>query len=297
MIFDLAGGVRSIAELVLQPHDVDRIARAVRCDPRHQEAGQTRIGVGERQEAVAHRRRAEPFVPDQPKGALTGIRHRIGARRVGAHVAAALFLGHRHAQRDALFLRDRAQRCVIGAADERIDPRLRPLGFAAQRGYRRIGHVDRAHRPRLGLREHRQHRGMRNMPARSPGPPRDVVDAVIHRERHQRMIRRMKPGLVQPPTETVERHEFRRMAIGERAEFQHMLAADRGTEFGQRRRQPCAALAVDRLGHCRIGGEQVAPREFTRLIGHVVRLQKGRGCESDHDALPAAFAAMPLHCI
>ena len=55
----------------------------------------------QRQEGVRHRRRAEPLVPGQPPALAVGL----GAGGVGAHVRAALLLGHRHADRRARLLR------------------------------------------------------------------------------------------------------------------------------------------------------------------------------------------------
>ena len=62
---DLARRVRAVAELVLQ-----RWMCIVFCTPsgapaRHQEARQPALGLRQRQERVAHRRRAEPLVPDE----------------------------------------------------------------------------------------------------------------------------------------------------------------------------------------------------------------------------------------
>ena len=62
---DLRGGVGVVAELVLQALDVEGVAAAVGEDARQQEAGQALVGLGEHQEHVGHRRRAEPLVADQ----------------------------------------------------------------------------------------------------------------------------------------------------------------------------------------------------------------------------------------
>ena len=59
---DLAGGVRAVAELVLEPLDLDRVALAVGGEARHQKAGEPALGLGEDEERVAHRRRHEPLV-------------------------------------------------------------------------------------------------------------------------------------------------------------------------------------------------------------------------------------------
>ena len=59
---DLRRRVRAVAELVLQPVDVERVAPAVREDARQQVARQPARRLREDEERVAHRRRAEPLV-------------------------------------------------------------------------------------------------------------------------------------------------------------------------------------------------------------------------------------------
>jgi hypothetical protein len=54
--FDFRGGVGAIAELVLQALDVDSVARAVGQPARHEQAGQSALGLGEHQVRVALRR-------------------------------------------------------------------------------------------------------------------------------------------------------------------------------------------------------------------------------------------------
>src|SRR3546814_6385370 len=50
---------------------------------RDEEAGEPAFGIGEGQESIAHRRRAEPFMPGQAVPAILAGRPR--ARRVGAN--------------------------------------------------------------------------------------------------------------------------------------------------------------------------------------------------------------------
>ena len=75
----------------------------------------------EDEERVAHRRRAEPLVAGE---LVLAVADRLGARRVGADVGAALLLGHRHAAERAALPGRRAQ---AGVVLERREPRL-PLG-------------------------------------------------------------------------------------------------------------------------------------------------------------------------
>src|SRR6476620_4292079 len=60
---DLRRCVRSVAELVLEPVDVEGVALAVRQDARQQVTRQPARRLREDEEYVAHRRRAEPLVP------------------------------------------------------------------------------------------------------------------------------------------------------------------------------------------------------------------------------------------
>src|SRR6266498_3040086 len=83
--------VRSIAELVLQPHERDRVACAVGSHARQQEAREARGGLREDEVCVALRRREEPLVAAHPVAAGAV---RLGASDVRANVAAALSLGH-----------------------------------------------------------------------------------------------------------------------------------------------------------------------------------------------------------
>ena len=107
---DLAGGVRAVAELVLQPLQAEAVALAVRRPAREEEAGEAALGLGEDEEGVAHRRRHEPLVAGQlVLGAGAAAVHRAGERGVGADVGAALLLGHPHPGEGAALVRRRAR--------------------------------------------------------------------------------------------------------------------------------------------------------------------------------------------
>ena len=114
------------------------------------EAREARGRLGEHEEDVARRIGAEPLVAGELEPAVAD---RLGARGVGAHVRAALLLGHRHP----------AQR----AGDQPRLPLGGDLGVDAQRGHRRVGHRDRAHHARVGVRPQRTRarRGRRARPA------------------------------------------------------------------------------------------------------------------------------------
>jgi hypothetical protein len=69
---DLARRVGPVAELVLEPLDADGVAAAVGEPARHEEAGEPAGGLGQHQEGVGHRRRAEPLVAGEAVGAVGG---------------------------------------------------------------------------------------------------------------------------------------------------------------------------------------------------------------------------------
>ena len=109
--FHLGRGIGAVAELVLQALELDRVDRSVRPEARHEEAGQAFVGLRQHQEGVAHRRRHEPFMPGDAIGVAVALR----ARHVGAHVGAALLLGHAHAERHAALGRPRREGRIVGA--------------------------------------------------------------------------------------------------------------------------------------------------------------------------------------
>ncbi len=146
-----------VAELVLQPLDVKGVARAVGQDPRQQKAGEPLVGLGEHEEDVGHRRRAEPLVPDEL--VLGARRRRRSAGRATVVLARTseppCFSVMRHAgDRGALLAGLDQTRVVVRGGDQRL-PLGGQLGLRAQGRHDREGHRDRAGEARLGL--HRGH--------------------------------------------------------------------------------------------------------------------------------------------
>ena len=76
-----------------------------------------------------------------------------GDRGVGAHVGAALLLGHPHPGEGAALARRRRVARVIGGGEDVRLPLGGQLGLGAQRRDHRVGHRDRAADPGLGLGE------------------------------------------------------------------------------------------------------------------------------------------------
>ena len=100
--FGLGGGVGAVAELVLEPHERMRVPPAVGQEARHQEAGQplARRWASTRKASLigADMNHLWPVmrkVPSRPSSARVVL---------AVDVAAALLLGHAHADGDALLL-------------------------------------------------------------------------------------------------------------------------------------------------------------------------------------------------
>ena len=111
------GCVAAIAELVLEAHDRKRIARSVGEHARHQETRKPAAAcastknaslIGALQNHLCPVSRYSQPAPARPAGTA-----RVS---VGAHVGAALLLGHAHAAERRGFLRDRNQPRIVLAA-------------------------------------------------------------------------------------------------------------------------------------------------------------------------------------
>jgi hypothetical protein len=99
--FHLAAGVAAVAHLVLEALHAHGILRAVGAPARHVEAGlaATLTHARHHQMGIAHGGREKPLVAAQQVFATApAAGHGHGHRGVGAHVRAALLLGHAHAQ-------------------------------------------------------------------------------------------------------------------------------------------------------------------------------------------------------
>ena len=118
--FDFGRGVGTVADLVLQPLELQAVRRAIFQQARDEEAAHAFLRLRQHDEGVAHRRRHEPFVAGEAVDAFADL---FGSRLVGAHVGAALLLRHAHADRHGRFLH--------GGLVGRIDT-LRERIFGAQ---------------------------------------------------------------------------------------------------------------------------------------------------------------------
>src|SRR5262249_31754496 len=100
----LARGVGAIAELVLEPLEMDRVALAIRGPAGHEKATRATARLREHQEGVAHRRRHDPLAAARAVGTRAPAWIRLSTRRVGAQIRPALALRHRHADQRRVFL-------------------------------------------------------------------------------------------------------------------------------------------------------------------------------------------------
>ncbi len=212
---DLRRGVGAVAELVLQPLEAEAVAGAVAQDARHQEAGQPLARLRQHQERVRHRRRHEPFVAGEAVEAAAGA---LGLGGVGAHVGAALLLGHAHAERQAGLFDRRLLALVVFARGDARRPFAKQLRAGHQRGKRSAGHGDRAEMAGFELRGQVEARRAHLMPpaglCRAVLPDRGM-QAARHRAAHQRMIGGMEVDRVDPAALPVMGPQHRRLGVGE----------------------------------------------------------------------------------
>ena len=112
--------------------------------------------------------------------------------------------------------------------------------------------------------------------------PGEVVDVVVHRQRHQLVVGGMEARLVHAAAVAVERQKFGRVAVGEFARFQDLFRADDAAQRLHARVEPGAGLAQNGFAQGRIDQIEVLAREFGGLVGHFMGCERGRGCEAGH---------------
>ena len=192
VVFDLAGGVGMVAELVLQPLNEHPVAGAVGQHPGQEEATEPARRLGQDQEHVAVGRGGEPLVPGEGVAAVG-----VGQRRSGAgpDVGSALLLGHRHTGGDAHLGGGHLQLGVIAAAGQQRLVNRGQFGVVPQRRDDGVGHRDRADVARL--RGPDAHLGRaHHMGAGTVVGPRGGVQSVGDGRAHQLVIGRVVLDLV-----------------------------------------------------------------------------------------------------
>ena len=262
VILDLGRGIGPVAQLILEPHQPDRITLGVQ-PPGHQKAGQPTRRLRQRQKPVRHRRGTEPLVPRQPVGFTIGA----GNGGIGAQVRAALLFRHRHSHRRARFARHWHGRPVIGPRDQFGHPLREDRRVRTQRGNRRIGHRHRAANAGLDLAGQIDHGGMGRVPALAAFPGNRGI-ARADPGLQQAMVVGMKPHLVQPPPTRVKGQQLGWLPIGGTPGRSHVACADhRGIAFQMRRGGPVRPGVIAQR-HIIAPQVQIAP--VMGLVGDVV---------------------------
>ncbi len=271
---DLARRVRPVAGLVLQPLQEEAVVAAVGQGARQEEAGHPAVDLGQSEETVGLRHRAEPLVPGQfvpvrdVAVIVGGVRPAGGGLRL-AQVRAALLLGHRVADHDRRLVRDFAPTEFVGGALDLLGPDGQ-AGLGDETGVGGVGHAGRAARALLDLVPQVRQHGAGVMRLRLACTPRQVRHFVPPRQRHQFVPARVELDPVDPVAETVVGLQFRRVAVGQPRQFLHVLfagqRADRGAASGRPRR-----LAGDGGGEHRVVAERVETDRGLRLVEDDVR--------------------------
>ena len=275
-VLDLGRGVGAVAELVLEALDQDGVARAVGAPARHQEAGQARRRLRQGQEAVGHRRRAEPLVAGQLVGAVA---ERARLRGVGAHVGAALLLGHRHADQHARLVGGGpGPRIVGGRQDLRAARCSASAGRIAQRRGGGEGHGERAADAAFDLVEQEGGRRAHDMGAGPAHRSRAARAPARRRPAQQLVPGRVELDLVDAMAETVVAAQLRRVAVGLLAEPDGRCSPEPRAEPAQALLAPGAALALDRLEQRAVLLEPVDLLERRRLVRDFVGAERRYSC-------------------
>lgn len=277
---DLAARIAAVADLVLQPLDLDRVLRAVRAPARHVEARRA-AGLGARDDEVrvAHRRGEEPLVAAQPVFAAAPARaDRRRERRVRAHVGAALFLGHAHAEPDRALVGDRHVARIVVVAVELVAQQVPQRRLLLQHGDRGLRHRRGAQRAGLDLAVQVEAGGRRGPAAAACIAECKRHEAFVAILAEQRVPRRVEVDAVDAPAAPVERVQLRRVAVRFVGEPRGVGAAEPRTVRIELRHGPVGARPGERVAQREIRREEVIVDEFVELVRDGVGRVGHRGC-------------------
>ncbi len=245
----LARGVGTVAELVLEPLQVQPVHAVIGQEARHQETRQPTGRLGQHQERIAHWRRKEPLVTGEAIFAPGAGRTRGQcARGVGAHVRAALPLGHAHADECAALVGERREARVVLARQQQTQPLSEILGLLRKRGHRAVAHGGRALGAILDLGPQQVGGGAPRTHPHGAGAHGPVVcRAFRHQAAHQLVPCRMKLHFIAARPEAIQRMQLRRMAVGRIAQGKHLGAAEPRAQRLERLVVGCGSLAPERI--------------------------------------------------
>jgi hypothetical protein len=195
--------------------------------------------------------------------------HRIGAGGVGAHVGAALLLGHGHADGGPGFMGDAdVARVVFGVEDFR-QPDVSQIRLQAQGRHTGEGHGQRATGAGFGLAVQVGQAGAGHMGARLRMRPGQRRQAVLDGRAHQFVIRRVELHQIDAMAITVMAAEQRFVLIRQEP-GRHQRATGQRPVGIQPRLGPASAEAPRPFLQGHVDAVQVGTVQGRRLIGDVV---------------------------
>ncbi len=197
----------------------------------------------------------------------------LGARLVGAHVGAALLLGHAHAHRHRALLLGRDEARVVGGGSELGRPHPCNRGVGAHGRRDGIAHRRGAQHRRFELGEEHEAGGALNTRQRCARPRRAVQPKLQFRA-EQRVIARMKPDLVDAAALHVVRAQLRWVRVGQTRVLQHLGTAGERAECAQARGVERRRMALQRGSKRRVAIEQIRTDPRRGLIEHVLRAHR-----------------------
>ena len=266
---ELGRGVGTVAELVLQPGDVESVAGAVGQRPRHQEAGQPLRRLRQHQEDVVHRGRGEPLVPVQRVLAVDAGRRapRVTLARTSdppcfsvipmpARAPRFSATGRRPGSYDV-----EASAGIHSQASRVVHPQRRHGG---------VRHRDRAAVRRVGVRPGHEPGSAAYVGVHGPAVllhPRRGLETVTDGSLHQPVPGRVEDHLVDPVAVAVVRRELRLVAVGQDAVLPGLGGAGRGAEGHEVLDDLGAGMAGDRVDERGVGRDDVVADQWRRLVG------------------------------
>jgi hypothetical protein len=189
-----------------------------------------------------------------------------GPGRVGAHVGAALLLGHGHAQGDGRLLGSGDGARVVGRGAQARLPLGGEFRLVAQDRHRGQGHGERAADTAFGLHQHEHQGAARDMGAGPGFVPGQGVQFVRHAEGHELVPGRVELDLVDPVAEAVVALEHGQVSVGQVAQLHDPGAAGLGAERLEPGFGPIGALAPGRFPQANVGLEEVDVDQRRRLV-------------------------------
>ena len=223
-----------------------------------------------------------PVISYSRSGAAAVQRPRDG--HVGAHVRAALLLGHRHAAQGAALVGGMDQARVVGGRRQTRLPLVRQLWRRPQRRHAGVGHRDRAEVTALRLTHRHERGGARNMAAGPLLRPGQRVQSVRDGDVHQLVPGGVELHLVDAVAVAVVGAQLGRVLVRLPAPLDRLAAGDLAHR-ADLRLGPAATLAVQRLDQRAVLLEDVVRLQRRDLVDHLMG-GPARVCRGSVTAMP-----------